>query len=242
MYEPRFCRCRPTRRPHLLALQHTHAQTTLPFITASLDRGLYCDTSPYANNTFESDPSARNGAKLRLGNPAGACINWNKVGGATSSCCMVPRGTKTASHAPWCWVSETEYAYCWREDLGPYGSGWKTPELKPLEQHFTGAFTNSSVNDCGRDCVEADEKATTKEQCMEACFNDEHCVGVTLLKDSKGCLKVSGYGTCSTNSDGIRYKTGSSVDFTCTQDDRVVHDLGRVSWLKVAARPVEVEA
>ena len=77
---------------------------------------------------------------------------------------------------------------------------------------------------------------------MEACFNDEHCVGVTLLKDGKGCLKVSGYGTCSTNSDGIRYKTGSSVDFTCTEDDRVVHDLGRVSWLKVAARPGEVEA
>ena len=104
---------------------------------ASLDRGLYCDTTPYANNTFESDPSARNGAKLHFGNSAGSCVNWKKMGGVSSNCCMVPRGTSSASHAPWCWVSETEYAYCWREDLGPYGFGWKSKDLKPLEQHFT---------------------------------------------------------------------------------------------------------
>ena len=201
-----------------------------------MKRGLYCDAVPFTNNTFESDPASRNGARLRFGHASRSCINWKNVGGIDTNCCQVPSSTLHSSHAPWCWVSETEYAYCWRRDLEPAASGWMQTSLKPLRDHYTAAFNDSSINDCGKDCVELVPHATTDLMCMEQCFRDDRCAGVTLLAGGQGCLKVVGFGTCDVRDPAKpdqRLKTGFSADFVCSQDDRVVYDAGNVGWLKI---------
>merc|ERR1740130_260864 len=157
----------------------------------SLKRGLYCELAPYANNTFEIDSASRNGARLILGHQKGSCVNWKRVGGADTTCCQVPSSTVHSSHAPWCWVSETEYAYCWDEGLPPYATGWASPTLMPLEDHFTPAFANSTINDCGKDCFDEVVGAITKDQCLGSCFRNDLCVGATL--GPRGCFTASAY-------------------------------------------------